>query len=113
MHESVYQSVCESVCAHTDSHTPHTHIRMRMYTNEHPKEWEAESGKEIKVQEKEINDSLLCHTPIINKESIDKPIIGKDYKLIKIINFHWSNSFISCAYIILYMQSSIYIYIYL
>ena len=80
MHESVY---------HTDSHTPHTHIRMRMYTNEHPKEQEAESGKEIKVQEKEknkqqkieINDSLLCHTPIRNKESIDKLIIGKDYKV--------------------------------
>ncbi len=64
--------VCISVY-HTDSHTPHTHIRMRMYTNEHPKEWEAESGKEIKVQEKEknkqqkieINDGLLCHTPIL------------------------------------------------
>ena len=103
--------VCFSVY-HTDSHTPHTHIRMRMYTNEHPKEGEAESGKEIKVQEKEknkqqkieINDSLLCHTPIRNKESIDKPIIGKEYKLIKKINFHWSNLFISCAYIILYMQ---------
>jgi len=53
------------------------------------------SGKEIKVQEKEknkqqkieINDGLLCHTPIRNKESIDKLIIGKDYKLIKIIIF--------------------------
>jgi len=50
-------------------------------------EWEAESGKEIKVQEKnkqqkiEINDCLLCHTPIRNKESIDKLIIGKDYKV--------------------------------
>jgi hypothetical protein len=62
---------------------------------EHPKEWEAESGKEIKVQEKEknkqqkieINDGLLCRTPIRNKELIDKLIIGKDYKLIKIIIF--------------------------
>jgi hypothetical protein len=60
---------------------------------EHPKEWESESGKEIKEKEKnkqqkiETNDGLLCHAPIRNKESIDKLIIGKDYKLIKIIIF--------------------------
>ena len=71
------------------------YVRMCHCEKEHPKEWESESGKEIKVQEKEknkqqkieINDGLLCHTPIRNKESIDKLIIGKDYKLIKIIIF--------------------------
>jgi hypothetical protein len=45
---------------------------------------EKEKNKQQKI---EINDGLLCHTPIRNKESIDKLIIGKDYKLIKIIIF--------------------------
>jgi hypothetical protein len=45
---------------------------------------EKEKNKQQKI---EINDSLLCHTPIRNKESIDKLILGKDYKLIKIIIF--------------------------
>ncbi len=39
---------------------------------------EKEKNKQQKI---EINDSLLCHTPIRNKESIDKLIIGKDYKV--------------------------------
>jgi len=45
---------------------------------------EKENNKQQKI---EINDGLLCHAPIRNKESIDKLIIGKDYKLIKIIIF--------------------------
>jgi hypothetical protein len=46
-----------------------------------------QSAREREKQKIEINDGLLCHTPIRNKESIDKLIIGKDYKLIKIIIF--------------------------
>ena len=60
---------------------------------EHRKEWEAESGKENKETEREknkqqkieINEGLVCNTPIRNKEAIDKLIIGNDYKLIKLI----------------------------
>ena len=81
--------VCISVCVNQYVHILiHTH-RIHTYACVCVYEWEAESGKEIKVKEKEknkqqkieINDCLLCHTPIRNKESIHKLIIGKDYKV--------------------------------
>ena len=52
----------------------------RYCEKEHRKEWEAESVKENKEpereknkqQKKEINDGLVCNSPIRNKKAIDK-----------------------------------------